>query len=468
MNFSIYNTMSREIEPFIPLHDDKVGMYCCGPTVYNYAHIGNLRTYIFEDVLHRILIYNNYNLTHVMNITDVGHLSDDGDDGEDKMVKRSKESGNSVYDIAAMYTKAFFEDTTALNIITPDVTPKATEHIKQMIKLIQRLEENGHTYISGGNVYFSIDTFPLYGRLARLDLDNLQAGSRIEVDTNKKNPIDFVLWFTQSKFENQAMQWPSPWGVGYPGWHVECSAMSMHYLGESFDIHCGGIDHVSVHHTNEIAQSEAATNKEWVKYWVHGEFLINETGKMSKSKGEFLTISLLKDKGYDPLDFRYFSLLGHYRSQLVFSWQSLDAARSGRKNLLKIISLLKGDTPKTVENIVNEKALSYLEEFRTHINTDMHLPQALATLWKLLKDGQISDDDKKALVEHMDTIFALDLNKSEKEEEIPTEIYELLEKRTQAKRDKNYQTADEVRAIVENMGYIIKDTKDGPIITKIV
>lgn len=468
MKLSIYNTMSREIEPFIPVNDNSVGMYCCGPTVYNYAHIGNLRTYIFEDVLHRILTYNDYQLTHVMNITDVGHLSDDGDEGEDKMVKRSKESGKSVYDIAAMYTKAFFEDTASLNIITPDITPRATQHIEQMINLISRLEENGHTYISGGNVYFSIDTFPSYGRLARLNLDQLQTGARIEVDKNKKNPKDFVLWFTNSKFENQAMQWPSPWGVGYPGWHVECSAMSMQYLGETFDIHCGGIDHVSVHHTNEIAQSEAATNKEWVKYWVHGEFLINETGKMSKSKGDFLTISLLKEKGYEALDFRYFCLLGHYRSQLVFSWQSLDAARSGRKNLIKLISQLQVDTHKDIEEITNEDAIRYLAEFREHINTDMHLPQALATLWKLLKDESISDSDKLGLVEHMDTIFALDLTSEEEKEEIPEEIYALLEKRAQAKREKNYQTADEVRAIVENMGYVIKDTKDGPIITKIV
>ncbi len=468
MNFSIYNTMSREIEPFVPINSNNVGMYCCGPTVYNFAHIGNLRTYIFEDILHRVLRYNNFNLTHVMNITDVGHLSDDGDDGEDKMVKRSKESGMSVYDIAAMYTKAFFEDTESLNIITPDITPKATEHIEQMIDLIKKLEERGHTYIRGGNVYFSIDTFPSYGRLARLDLDQLDSGSRIEIDPNKKNPKDFVLWFTKSKFENQAMKWPSPWGVGYPGWHLECSAMSMHYLGQSFDIHAGGIDHVNVHHTNEIAQSEAATNKEWVKYWVHGEFLIDETGKMSKSKGDFLTLSLLKEKGYDPLDFRYFCLLGHYRSQIVFSWKSLDAARSGRKNLTKLISQLQGEGSKKVEEIDNEKALYYLSEFRRHINHDMHIPQALATLWKLLKDVNVSDEDKKTLASHMDTIFALDVIHEQKDEEIPQEVYELLEKRAQAKRDKNYQTADEVRAIVENMGYVIKDTKDGPIITKIV
>ena len=468
MNLSIYNTMSREIEPFVPLNEMNVGMYCCGPTVYNFAHIGNLRTYIFEDVLHRILTYNNYHLTHVMNITDVGHLSDDGDEGEDKMVRRSHESGKSVYEIADLYTKAFFEDTNALNIITPDITCKATEHIEHMINLIKRLEEGGHTYISGGNVYFSIDTFPEYGRLARLNLDQLNSGARIEIDENKKNPKDFVLWFTKSKFDNQAMRWPSPWGIGYPGWHIECSAMSMHYLGESFDIHCGGIDHVSVHHTNEIAQSEAATNKPWVKYWVHGEFLINETGKMSKSKGEFLTIPFLKDKGYDPLDYRYFCLLGHYRSQLVFSWTSLDAARSGRRNLVKLVSALSKENEKSVAEITDQKSLSYLQEFEQHINTDLHIPQALATLWTLLKDENVSDEDKRSLCSHMDTIFALDLIKEEKEVKIPEQIYALLEKRAQAKREKKYQEADEVRAIIEEMGYVIKDTKDGPIITKIV
>ena len=324
------------------------------------------------------------------------------------------------------------------------------------------------TYISGGNVYFSIDTFPEYGRLARLNLDQLNSGARIEIDENKKNPKDFVLWFTKSKFDNQAMRWPSPWGIGYPGWHIECSAMSMYYLGESFDIHCGGIDHVSVHHTNEIAQSEAATNKPWVKYWVHGEFLINETGKMSKSKGEFLTIPFLKDKGYDPLDYRYFCLLGHYRSQLVFSWTSLDAARSGRRNLMKLVSALSKENEKSVAEITDQKSLSYLQEFEQHINTDLHIPQALATLWTLLKDENVSDEDKRALCSHMDTIFALDLLKEEKEVKIPEQIYALLEKRAQAKIEKKYQEADEVRAIIEEMGYVIKDTKDGPIITKIV
>ena len=461
--------MDRKIEPFIPLHGKSVGMYCCGPTVYNYAHIGNLRTYIFEDLLHRILSYAGYDLKHVMNVTDVGHLSDDGDEGEDKMERRSRESGMSVYDIARMYTAAFFEDTDALNIITPDVACRATEHIDQMIALIKRLEENGHTYISGGNVYFSIDTFPDYGRLARLNLDQLQSGARIEVDENKKNPKDFVLWFTKSKFENHAMMWDSPWGAGYPGWHIECSAMSMHYLGESFDIHCGGIDHVNVHHTNEIAQSEAATGKTWVKYWVHGEFLINETGKMSKSKGEFLTLSLLKEKGYEPLDYRYFCLGGHYRSQLVFSWKSLDAAKNGRKNLMKAVSGLPFDTSRTVESITDESSLSYLKQFKDHISVDLHIPQALALLWTLVKDSTVSDEDKAVLIRDMDRIFALDLTEKQPEgdeSDIPQEIHDLVEKRVQAKKDKNYPLADEVRAIVESKGYLIKDTKDGPIVSK--
>ncbi len=461
--------MDRKIEPFIPLHGKSVGMYCCGPTVYNYAHIGNLRTYIFEDLLHRILTYAGYDLKHVMNVTDVGHLSDDGDEGEDKMERRSRESGMSVYDIAQMYTAAFFEDTDALNIITPDVACRATEHIDQMIALIKRLEENGHTYISGGNVYFSIDTFPEYGRLAKLNLDQLQSGARIEVDENKKNPKDFVLWFTKSKFENHAMMWDSPWGSGYPGWHIECSAMSMHYLGESFDIHCGGIDHVNVHHTNEIAQSEAATGKNWVKYWVHGEFLINETGKMSKSKGEFLTLSLLKEKGYEPLDYRYFCLGGHYRSQLVFSWKSLDAAKNGRKNLMKAVSGLPFDTSRTVESITDEDSLSYLEQFKDHISVDLHIPQALALLWTLVKDSTVSDEDKAVLIRDMDRIFALDLTVKQPEgdeSDIPQEIHDLVEQRVQAKKDKNYPLADEVRAIVESKGYLIKDTKDGPIVSK--
>lgn len=462
--------MSRSVEPFVPLSSDTVGMYCCGPTVYNYAHIGNLRTYIFEDLLHRILTYSGYDLTHVMNITDVGHLSDDGDEGEDKMERRSRESGMSVYDIARMYTQSFFSDTSSLNIITPDITCKATDHIQEMIDLIRRLEERGHTYISGGNVYFSIDTFPQYGRLARLKLDQLNSGARIEVDENKRNPKDFVLWFTKGKFENQAMKWDSPWGVGYPGWHLECSAMSMKYLGDSFDIHCGGIDHVSVHHTNEIAQSEAATGKEWVKYWVHGEFLIDETGKMSKSKGDFLTLSLLIDKGFDPLDFRYFCLTGHYRSQLIFSWASLQAARGGRINLKKQIQAIRSASDDTRKPVASDEAKAILDEFETHIATDLHIPQALAVLWKLVKDKDIDPSEKLSVIESMDSIFALDLlqEKKHEEEPVPEEILALVEKRTEAKKNRDFTQADSLRDEIREKGYAVKDTKDGVEITRTV
>lgn len=265
----LYNTMSRRVEEFVPIKENRVSMYCCGPTVYNYAHIGNLRTFIFEDILKRTFLYDGYDVTHVMNITDVGHLTGDGDDGEDKLGKRSRETGKSVWDIAAFYTDAFFNDEKALNIIRPDIVCRATDHINDMIALIRVLEEKGHTYTSGGNVYFSIDTISDYGKLARQSLDEKMSGARIEVDGNKRNPKDFVLWFTNSKFGEQAMMWDSPWGRGYPGWHIECSAMSMKYLGPHFDIHCGGIDAIPVHHTNEIAQSEAATGTKWVNYWCH-------------------------------------------------------------------------------------------------------------------------------------------------------------------------------------------------------
>ena len=466
MQLSIYNTMSRKIEPFIPLKAGEALMYCCGPTVYNYAHIGNLRTYLFEDILRRVLEYNHYKVTHVMNVTDVGHLSDDGDDGEDKMVKSAREKNMSVYEIAQMYTQAFFEDTDALNILRPSVACKATEHIADMIKLIERLEAKGHTYIAGGNVYFSIDTWPRYGELARLDVEELQAGARIAVDPNKRNPLDFVLWFTHSKFANQTMLWPSPWGVGYPGWHLECSAMSMKYLGESFDLHCGGIDHIPVHHTNEIAQSEAATGKKWVNYWVHGEFLINETGKLSKSKGEFLTLSYLRERGYDPLDYRYFCLGGHYRSQLVFSWQSLDAARSARRRLVNQVVALK----EQVHNLptkLSSAAQQYVETFVSHLNSDLNTPRGLALLWTLLKDEALSGGEKLAVIYEADKILALSLKESEAEQVvIPSEVQALIDQRSQAKAAKDYAKADELRAIVQELGYSLKDTVDGTIVTK--
>ena len=460
MKLYLYNTMTRSTDEFVPIHPGRVGMYTCGPTVYNYAHIGNLRTYIFEDTLKRALIHAGYKVKHVMNITDVGHLTGDGDDGEDKLEKSSRETGRSVWDIAKFYTDAFFKDEEALNIIRPDVVCNATDHVKQMIELIKRLEAGGHTYIAGGNVYFSIDTFPKYGALARLKLGDLMSGARIEVDSNKRNPKDFVLWFTNSKFGNQAMMWDSPWGRGYPGWHIECSAMSMHYLGEQFDIHCGGIDAIPVHHTNEIAQSEAATGKTWVNWWMHGEFLLTEKGKMSKSSGEFLTLPYLQKLGFDALDYRYFVLGAHYRTQLQFSMEGLKGAANARTGLMERIKELGTEASKAVTG----KAQAYLDEFDSHICNDLATPRAMSVLWNMLKDEEISNADKLFCVKYMDQVLGLKLGEAgSASSEFPEELMKLIEMRTQAKKEKNWAMADEIRAKIEEMGYSVKDTPQGPV-----
>ncbi len=468
MAINLYNTMGRKLEEFKPIKEKEVGLYTCGPTVYNYAHIGNLRTFIFEDILKRVLIHSNYKVKHVMNITDVGHLTDDGDAGDDKMTKKAKESGKSVWEIASFYTDAFINDSNDLNLIKPTVLCKATDHIKEMINLIKRLESGGHTYISGGNVYFSIDTFPDYGKLANQNLDDLKTAVRedVSVDENKKNSKDFVLWFTNSKFGEQQMMWDSPWGRGYPGWHIECSAMSMKYLGESFDIHCGGIDAIPVHHTNEIAQSEAATNHKWVNYWVHGEFLLDETGKMSKSKGEFLTLSLLKSKGYDPMDYRFFVLGGHYRSQLRFSFENLDTARKNRLSIVaKIQDLLEAGAKKIV--LESEVALSLANEFDECVNNNMNMPKAVAVLWKTLKADDISNDEKYTLILYFDEVFGLRFDEVEKPKmEIPSEIQELIDARVEAKKQKDFEKADKIRDQITDLGYILKDTPKGPILSK--
>ncbi|MCI7455646.1 MAG: cysteine--tRNA ligase [Spirochaetales bacterium] len=465
----LYNTMDRKVEEFVPIEEGKVGMYCCGPTVYNYAHIGNLRTYIFEDILHRTLEEAGYRVKHVMNITDVGHLTGDGDDGEDKLGKRSRETGKSVWDIAAFYTDAFFADEKALNIKRPNVVCKATDHIQDMIALIKRLEEKGHTYTAGGNVYFSIDTIDDYGKLAGQKQEDKLSGARIAVDGNKRNPQDFVLWFTNSKFGEQAMMWDSPWGRGYPGWHIECSAMSMKYLGETFDIHCGGIDAIPVHHTNEIAQSEAATGHKWVNYWCHGEFLLNDKGKMSKSSGEFLTLPVLVGHGYNALDYRYFCLGGHYRTQLKFSYEALDHAKSARERLNSMVAELKAKAKP--ESTISEKAESYKDSFFAALFNDLRCPEALAVMWKMLKDNSIPEGEKLSLLYSMDKVLGLDLDKVEakKEEKVGgEEEWKLVEERKQAKAEKNYQRADEIRKELEERGYIVKDTPQGPILQKIV
>ena len=469
LSMKLYNTMDRKVEEFVPIEEGKVGMYCCGPTVYNYAHIGNLRTYIFEDILHRTLEEAGYRVKHVMNITDVGHLTGDGDDGEDKLGKRSRETGKSVWDIAAFYTDAFFADEKALNIKRPNVVCKATDHIQDMIALIKRLEEKGHTYTAGGNVYFSIDTIDDYGKLAGQKQEDKLSGARIAVDGNKRNPQDFVLWFTNSKFGEQAMMWDSPWGRGYPGWHIECSAMSMKYLGETFDIHCGGIDAIPVHHTNEIAQSEAATGHKWVNYWCHGEFLLNDKGKMSKSSGEFLTLPVLVGHGYNALDYRYFCLGGHYRTQLKFSYEALDHAKSARERLNSMVAELKAKAKP--ESTISEKAESYKDSFFAALFNDLRCPEALAVMWKMLKDNSITEGEKLSLLYSMDKVLGLDLDKVEakKEEKVGgEEEWKLVEERKQAKAEKNYQRADEIRKELEERGYVVKDTPQGPILQKIV
>ena len=435
-------------------------MYCCGPTVYNYAHIGNLRTYIFEDILRRVLEYSGCDVNHVMNITDVGHLTSDADEGEDKMEKSARETGRSVWDIAEMYTKAFFNDTDRLNIKRPVIICKATDHIAEMIALIERLEKNGFTYQAGGNVYLSIDRFADYGKLAMLDKQELLAGARIAVDQGKHNPRDFALWFTKSKFENQTMLWDSPWGRGYPGWHIECSAMSMKYLGEKFDIHCGGIDHIPVHHTNEIAQSEAATGiSPWVKYWLHGEFLVVDKGKMSKSQGGFLTLDRLVEEGYAPLDYRYFCLGGHYRSQLKFSFEALAAAAAARKGLAERIARI--DRGACANGQGSSAAAAVAAEFDAAIADDLNMPRALACLWTLVKSDDIGDGDKLKEIEKMDGVLGLDLLSKKEEAAIDAKIQAYIEERLAARKAKNFARADEIRAILKEQGILLEDSPGG-------
>jgi len=463
MAFTFFNTLGREKQLFTPLQKGKVGFYGCGPTVYNYAHIGNLRAYVHHDILVRSLRRAGYEVNHVMNITDVGHLSDDADDGDDKMVKSAEERGKSVLEIADFYTQAFFKDTDRMNITRPSVVCKATDHIAEMIALIERIEKNGFTYSAGGNLYFDITRFPSYGELALLRLDDQKAGARTEQDENKRNPHDFVLWFTKSKFENQALVWDSPWGRGYPGWHIECSAMSMKYLGENFDIHAGGIDHIPIHHTNEIAQSEAATGKKpWVSYWLHNEFLVMDKGKMSKSSGSFLTLQSLIDEGFDPLDYRYFLLGGHYRSQLQFSMESLQGAKNARKSLTDKVRSLADKADSAPDGGGGDTA-RYIEGFNKAIEDDLSTPRALAELWGLLKEGP-SNSGALAAVFDMDRVFGLGLENACKDgenEEFSQEIEGLIAKRAEAKKARDFAAADSIRQSLKDRGIILEDSKDG-------
>ena len=481
MSLRIYNTLGHRMEEFVPVDQQKIGFYGCGPTVYNYAHIGNLRAYVFQDTLSRLLRFLGYPVTHVMNITDIGHLSGDADDGEDKMVKTAKERGQSVLEIADFYTQAFFKDTERLNIRRPDVVCKATDHVPDMIELIKRIESNGHTYSAGGNLYYDITTFPTYGELASIRLEELKAGARIEVDENKRNPHDFVLWFTKSKFENQALVWDSPWGRGYPGWHIECSAMSMKYLGEQFDIHTGGIDHIRIHHTNEIAQSEGATGKKWVKYWLHNEFLVMNKGKMSKSTGDFITLDKVIEAGYAPLDYRFLLLGGHYRSQLTFSWEAMDTAKNARKNLEQRIANLLTEVKtlpeylsdsltaeQSISLLHTEKARSYLADFIHALEEDISTPRALSVLQQAVKDKDLEAAEVITLLHIFDTVLALHLIEEAEALHVDVEsvdnaeeIERLVAERTEGKKHKDFKRADEIRNLLKGRGIALEDTANG-------
>jgi cysteinyl-tRNA synthetase len=453
MVLKLYNTLARKKEVFKPIKKGEVGIYGCGPTVYWYQHIGNIYRYVFEDILVRTLLFNKYKVKHVINITDVGHLTSDADEGEDKMLKAIKREGmelsrDSMLKIAKKYTDAFNEDLKKVNIIQPDYWSKATEHIQEQIELIKRLEKNGYTYTTNVGLIFDTGKYKAYGKLANLKLKNLKAGSRVKVDNERKNKSDFALWVTNQP--NHVMQWDSPWGKGFPGWHIECSAMSMKYLGEQFDIHTGGEEHIPVHHTNEIAQSECATGKKpWVRYWLHLRWLIINGGKMSKSLGNVYLLSELEEKGYKPLEFRYFCLGGHYRKNLNFTLENLDNAKNSYNRLQNITLELKDD------KIINE---GYLKEFESAINNDLDMPKALQVLWKLVRDEKAIG--KYQTIKKMDEVFGLKLLEKEKID-IPDEVKKLAEERDNARKNKDWKKSDEMRDKIKKLGFVVNDTANG-------
>ena len=454
----IYNTLTRKVEEFIPKDKNLVTMYTCGPTVYHFAHIGNLRCYIFEDILEKTLNYLGYNVKRCMNITDVGHLTSDSDSGEDKMLKGAKREHKSVMDIADFYTDCFKRDTASLNIKWPEIVSKATDNISYYIKMIEVLLEKGYAYLSGGNVYFDTSKLDDYYKLTNHKIDEMVVGVRegVEEDSYKKNQADFVLWFTKSKFDDQELKWDSPWGLGYPGWHIECSGISVRYLGEDLDIHCGGVDNIFPHHTNEIAQSEAYLGHSWCKYWIHGEHLNDSTGKMSKSKGEFLTVDLLKSKGYNPLSYRFMCLNSSYRKVLVFSYEALSNAENSYLKLKKKISTLSddGDVSKDVYE-------EYDSKFRAYIGDDLNTANAITLIYDLLKDS-VNDSTKLSLIKAWDTVLSLDLLEDESiEVNLDSEILEKIELRNKAKLEKNYELADKIRDELLKDGIKLIDGRDG-------
>ena len=459
----LYNTLHKGIEEFIPNHDKEVKLYTCGPTVYHYSHIGNLRTYISEDILEKALNYLGYKVTRCMNITDVGHLVGDGDSGEDKMLVAQRREHKSSMEIAKFYTDAFKKDCDKLNIKWPEIVSPATDNIDDYIKMISKLLDDGYAYISDGNVYFDTTKFPDYYELSGRNADELMIAVRDDIreDTSKRNPFDFGLWFTNSKFQNQELQWDSPWGRGYPGWHIECSSISIKYLGEYLDIHCGAEDAIFPHHTNEIAQSESYLGHKWCNYWIHMGFLNDQSGKMSKSKGEFLTVSLLEEKGYNPLAYRYLCLNSYYHNSLTFSYDILDGAENEYKKLKNKTSSIKD------EGIFDKDVFNrYVEKFKLALDNDLNTSMCITILYDLLKDSDVSGKTKLKIIEDFDSVLSLDLLKREVaniDSELKAYIDEMIEKRNEYKKQKDFENADNIRDELKKKGIIIKDTREGTV-----
>jgi len=453
-----YNTLARRKEEFRPIDAKDVKLYCCGPTVYNYAHIGNLRTYVFEDLLRRTLARGGCGMTHVMNITDVGHLQSDADEGEDKMALASKRERKSPWDIAKFYEEAFFNDCRRLGILRPHIVCRATEHVPEMIEMVKTLERKGYAYKAGGNVYFDTARFSAYRELARLP-EHEEAQSRVGGDAAKRNPQDFVLWFSLagSKYPNQVMKWDSPWGDGFPGWHIECSAMASKYLGAHIDLHCGGIDHIPIHHTNEVAQSEACLGHKWVNCWMHGAFLIVDEGRMSKSKGGFLTLQKLIDEGYNPFHYRYLCLSAHYRGELWFSFDSLDAARQAYDTLCHKAGEWRSRPQNTV---VSPAAKAAIGKIDAAMADDLNSPVALSALWGAMRDEKLAPSDRLAVLDAADSAMGLGGAALERPRLLPEQETQILHRET-LRREKKWKEADAVRDALAATGIMLKDRPEG-------
>ena len=460
MDIFFYNTLTRKKEIFKPIDEKEVRIYSCGPTVYKDATIGNMRTNIFQDILRRVLRYNGYKIKHVMNITDVGHLVSDGDDGEDKMIKSAKEEHKSPIEIAEYYTKLFFEDLKALNIETPEIICKATDHIKEMLEYVETLVEKGYAYETSTAIYFDVSKLDKYPILSNLNVENQKAGARVEVDKEKKNPYDFALWIKAP--ENHLMKWDSPWGPSYPGWHIECSAMGQKYLGQQFDIHTGGIDLIPTHHENEIAQSKGYCGKIPANYWLHGEYLLINGGKMSKSLGNVYLLKDIINKGYNPLTYKLFSYSSHYRNKLNFTWEGMDAAEKSLERLKNGYKLHLNGTEIVEDEVINQ----YEGRFYKAINDDLNMPLAMGVVWEVIRNEKKSSKFAELLLK-FDTVMGLKIDEEDsKQNDIPEEIMRLIEERRIARENKDWAASDRLRDLINDKGYNIKDTKDGMEITK--